>query len=228
LEGDFPHALSRLRDDARGTVNGNNVLLLGTALAGSIAIRQDLDDEVRQDTARHSNRWGKGSEIIGMFGEVQYQVPVLLGVYAMSLRHDDEPLHDFSTTLISAYTITGLSTLAVKGIANTDRPTDDWNGGQWGFPSFHAGSSFAIAAVLDEFYGVGAGLPAYTAAGLISWSRIDERDHDLSDVFFGAALGYVIGKSVAGRRLFNDPRVRLFPYVHPTEGATGLALERSF
>jgi hypothetical protein len=71
-------------------------------------------------------------------------------------------------------------------------------------------------------------LPAYVLGGLISWSRIDERDHDLSDVVFGAAMGYVIGKSVADFHLGGDGHVRLAPWCHPTEGATGVILETRF
>jgi hypothetical protein len=220
--------LPMLYDDARGVANWNNAAILGGALAASIAIRQDLDGQVRGNTARHPDRWGEGSKTLGRFGEVQYHLPVLFTLYGLSVHRSDDELHDFSTALISAYTINGLSTLAVKGIANTDRPSDVWNGGMFGFPSFHASSTFSMAAVIDEYYGPRAGLPAYALAGLVSWSRIDERDHDLSDVVFGAAMGYVIGHAVAGRHLRCDSRVRLLPYVHPTEGASGLLVDLSF
>jgi hypothetical protein len=187
-----------------------------------------LDGNIRDNTSRHSERWGHGSRTLGKFGEPQYQLAALAVLGAYSYRQGDEKLNDFSDSMFSAFTITGLSTLAVKGIANTDRPSADWNRGQFGFPSFHSASSFAAAAVIDDYYGPQAGLPAYALAGLIGWSRIDERDHDLSDVFFGAVLGYVIGKSVSGRHLRGDGRVRLLPFVHPTEQASGLMLDISF
>ena len=225
---DLGNFLPLLRDDARGVVNWNNAAILGGALAAAIAIRQDLDGKVRDNTARHPQRWGNGSEILGRVGDPRYQIPALLAIYGVSVRREDEQLHDFTTTLISAYTINGLSVLAVKGIANTGRPSDTWNGGQYGFPSFHSSSSFAIASVVDEYYGYKASLPAYALAGLISWSRIDQRDHDLSDVVFGAALGYVIGHSVAGRHLCGNSHVRLLPFVHPTEGTSGLIVDISF
>ena len=228
FRNDLAEFLPMLRDDARGIVNGNNAAILGGALATAIVFRQDLDAEVRDNTARHPLRWGGGSQMLGRLGDARYQVPVLLAVYGISLQRDDDELHGLSASLISAYTINGLSTLAIKAIANTDRPTDSWNGGMFGFPSFHSSSSFAIAAVLDEHYGHKTGLPAYALAGLISWSRIDERDHDLSDVLFGAALGYVIGKSLAGRHLCGDSRVRLLPYVHLSDGSTGLMLDWPF
>ncbi|MBT6154463.1 MAG: phosphatase PAP2 family protein [Planctomycetaceae bacterium] len=220
--------LPMLRDDTRAIVNWNNAAILGGALATSIALRQDVDDRVRNNTARHPERWGQGSKTLGNLGEVQYHVAAMLVLYGVSVKRGDDELHDFSSALISAYTINGLSTLAMKGIANTSRPSDDWNGGAFGFPSFHSSSSFTIAAVVDEYYGPKAGLPAYALAGLISWSRLDERDHDLSDVVFGAALGYVIGHAVAGQHLRCDSRVRLLPYFHPTEGTGGLMVDVSF
>jgi hypothetical protein len=201
------------------------MLILGAALAAAIGIRQDLDDEVREETAAHPDRWGEATTVLGKLGEAPIQVPILGLVWGTSLWTHDAELNDLTHTLISAYTINGLAVLAIKGITDTDRPDPDWNGGRWGFPSFHAASSFTIAGVLEEYYGWRAGLPAYTLAGLISWSRIDERDHDLSDVVFGAAMGWVIGKSVAGTHLRNDGRVVILPWSHPYERAQGVALE---
>lgn len=223
LHGFFP----MLRDDARDIFCTRNAAILGVALGGALAVRNNLDDDARAYSAPHPNRWGESSRVLGGVGEIQYQVPAVLGVYAWSLHTQDEELHGFSKSLVSAFTLTGLSTLVVKAAVNTERPSDRWNDGQYGFPSYHTASSFAIASVVDEYYGPKAGLPAYAVAGLIGWSRIDERDHDLSDVVFGAALGLVIGHSVAGRHLESD-RVRLSPYVHPTDGAAGAAVEFSY
>lgn len=225
---DFRDYFPRVRDDAVGTVNWTNGLIFGAAAGAAIAIRQDLDDQVREDTARHPERWGDATHALGKLGEAPIQVPAILAVYGYSLYEDDPELHALSASLISAYTIMGLSTVAIKGITDTERPTDEWNNGRYGFPSFHAASSFTVAAVLEEYYGLKAGVPLYALAGLISWSRIDERDHDVSDVVFGAALGYVVGKSVAGQHLRGDGRVRLLPYTHPTDGASGLMLDVAY
>jgi hypothetical protein len=211
--------------DAKGVVRTENMLILGAALAASIGIRQDLDDEVRHDTAANPDRWGDATTVLGKLGEAPVQVPILALVWGTSIWTNDAELNDLTHTLVSAYTINGLAVLVIKGIADTDRPDPDWNGGRWGFPSFHAASSFTIAGVLEEYYGWPVGLPACTLAGLISWSRIDERDHDLSDVVFGAAMGWVIGKSVAGTHLRNDGRIMLLPWSHPHEWAQGVALE---
>ena len=65
-------------------------------------------------------------------------------------------------------------------------------------------------------------------AGMIGWSRIDGQDHDLSDVVFGAALGWVIGKSVAKNNLCRDTRVKILPYLHPTEATSGVMFDVPF
>ena len=216
-------------DDAKNVFgNKDNLLLFGLATGAAIAVHQNLDGEVRLRTSRHSPRLNSGVDTLGEFGDVPIQIPALLGTYAYSVWAQNEEVNHLSKTLISAYTITGVSTVILKGIVDSDRPTNDWNDGRYGFPSFHTASSFTIAAVLDEYYGAKVGLPAYTFAGLIGYSRIDERDHDLSDVLFGAALGYIVGKSVAGKHLHGDSRVRILPYVHPTEGSTGVMLECPF
>ncbi|QDU40402.1 PAP2 superfamily protein [Maioricimonas rarisocia] len=218
--------LPRLRDDAAVMVEPHNLVLGSAMLAASIGIRQGLDSDVRSKTAEHPDRWGEASSTLGHFGEVQYQLPVIAGVWATGLWTGDESLQDFNRSLINAYTLTGLSTLVIKGIADTDRPDPDWNNGRFGFPSFHVASTFAIAATVEEYYGWKAGLPAYTLAGLIGYSRIDERDHDLSDVVFGAGLGWIIGKAVAGKHLDGDGRVRLVPFIHPdASAALGIEIE---
>lgn len=221
----FPRTVWR---DARQIANVENGLLLGISAAAAIGIRQGLDDDVRRETASDPLRWGDASRVLGYLGEAQYQVPVLASSWALSVWQDDPQFHEFNEALISAYTLSGLATLAIKGATNTDRPDDDWNGGQWGFPSFHAASTFTIAAVLEDYYGWRAGLPAYALAGLISWTRIDERDHDLSDIVFGAAMGYVIGKAVADVHQGGEGHVRLAPWYHATEEATGVMLETRF
>jgi len=222
--------LPRVAHDAWGVVNNwDNLIILGTALGGSLALRGDVDDDVRNWTAEHPDRWGHGTNLLGDFGTVQYQIPVIFGAYAFTVWEQDQWGHEMMTSLISAYTIFGLSTLTIKGIADTKRPSDGWNGGNYGFPSWHDGSLFCMSAVIDEYEGHWIGVPLYILSGLVGWSRIDARDHDLSDVVFGGVLGYVIGKSVAGRALYGDSRVvHIIPYVHPGEGTAGVMLDARF
>jgi membrane-associated phospholipid phosphatase len=220
--------LPRLGRDALAVANWNNLAILGVALGGSLAVRGTLDGTVNNWTAEHPDRWGEGSKIIGNFGVAQYQVPVILGAYIYTVYAQDYYQHDMMTSLISAYTLFGISTVSIKYIADTNRPSDTWNGGKLGFPSWHDGSMLCMAAVLDDYEGHWIGYPLYVFAGLIGFSRIDTRDHNLSDVLFGGVLGYVIGKSVAGKALYGDGRVRVLPWVDPIEGGVGAMLDMSF
>jgi hypothetical protein len=222
--------LPRVAHDTWGVVNNwDNLIILGTALGGSLALRGDVDDDVRNWTAEHPDRWGHGTNLLGDFGTVQYQIPVIFGAYALTVWQQDDYEHQMMTSLVSAYTVFGLSTLTIKVAADTKRPSDGWNGGSYGFPSWHDGSLFCMSAVIDEYEGHWIGVPLYILSGLVGWSRIDARDHDLSDVVFGGVLGYVIGKSVAGRALYGDSRaVHILPYVHPSDGTAGVMFDAKF
>jgi membrane-associated phospholipid phosphatase len=62
------------------------------------------------------------------------------------------------------------------------------------FPSTHAASAFAVAAVYSTRYNKRwVPVVAYGLASLASFSRITDQTHFPSDVFFGAAAGYAIG-----------------------------------
>jgi membrane-associated phospholipid phosphatase len=66
------------------------------------------------------------------------------------------------------------------------------------FPSGHTTAAFSAATVFAQEYKDQTLIPvvAYTAATLVGISRITQNAHWISDVFAGAALGYVTGKQV--------------------------------
>ncbi len=92
----------------------------------------------------------------------------------------------------------------------------------------HVSSSVAVAAVLDEYYGHKIGIPAYLFAGLVAWERIDDREHDLSDVVFAAVLGYVIGQTIGADHHARFCGFDCVPYFDCATGASGVALQRDF
>jgi len=96
---------------------------------------------------------------------------------------------------------------------STQRPRPTFSGGQvrdhnadgeffaggTSFPSGHAAAAFALATTLSLQNSEKRWVPpiAYGCASLVSISRITMRMHFPSDVFVGAALGYMIGRHVA-------------------------------
>ena len=54
-----------------------------------------------------------------------------------------------------------------------------------------------------------AAVPAYLLAGLVGASRLEQDKHHLSDVVAGAALGYIVGRTVVrvnGRPIESESR----------------------
>jgi membrane-associated phospholipid phosphatase len=228
LREDWETLFPTLWADTCSVFTWENAIILGAAAGGTLALREHADGDVRDYTAEFPLRWGTGSQTLRNFGEFSYQLPVLFGLYGVSLWGQHEKLHEFSKAVICAYGISAVATVAIKGVTDTQRPTDQYQDGRYGFPSYHASSTFCIAAVADEYYGWPVGLPCYVLAGLVGWSRIDQREHDLSEVFFGSVLGFVIGISVAGAHLERYGNYRVYPYVDPVIRGVGFTLTTTY
>lgn len=225
---DFATLIRNLDNDFLSLWELENVAFVGAGLGLSLGLRGSADAGVREYVAQHPGRWGKFSDTLGVLGNTETQIAGMALLYGYAFQRRDDELMNFTRLMIRSYTLTGLSSLVVKGIANTDRPSDRWNNGHFGFPSAHVSTSFAIAATIEEYYGPQAGIPAYLVAGMIGWSRIDQRDHDLSDVIFGAVLGYAIAKSIAGQELRGDSRIRVLPWTDLGNRTLGAMWEVEF
>jgi hypothetical protein len=227
---DWNNLVPEFCHDVECVLNHKNLCVLLAAGGVSYLVHETLDDDVAEAYERNPNRWGKAQDVIGGFGNPAHHFAAIGGLYMYSLHAQDPELHDLSKALFNAVSITGLTTVALKATigTNTEAPSGEPDpfGGAW--PSGHTSSSFAFAAVLDEYYGPMVGIPAYILAGLVGWERIDDGEHDLSDVVFGAVLGYVIGKTVAVEHHVRFCGMEMQPFVDGATGSTGLCLERRF
>jgi membrane-associated phospholipid phosphatase len=105
---------------------------------------------------------------------------------------------------------TGIVTEALKLATQRQRPnTDDgsaefWDGGS-SFPSGHASSIWSVATVISYEYSDHPLIKygAYAAAVAVSASRYSGRNHFLSDIVVGSAIGFGIGRYVF--KSYHDP-----------------------
>jgi membrane-associated phospholipid phosphatase len=104
-------------------------------------------------------------------------------------------------------------TETMKRLVGRERPNGEDNKS---FPSGHASNAFALATCFERHYGWRVSVPAYLVASAVGISRLQRNKHYASDVAAGAALGYVVGRTVA--------RVNGRP-LHPEEKRGALALQ---
>ena len=144
--------------------------------------------------------------------------------YGLAAANKDDLNRERAWTMMTALSITGVTTAGLKLIVNDKTP----NGKPLAWPSGHTSSSFTVASVLDEFYGPWVGIPAYIGAGCLGYRMMETGDHWASDVVFGAVLGWVVGHTVAGKdKKFEVAGFELVPYMSEY-GASGIALVKDF
>ena len=165
-----------------------------------------------------------------------YSTAGLAGVLYLTGRatHNN---HLRETGLLSAEALidTGILVTALKTVSQRQRPPTDHSSGEFfdgghSFPSGHASSAWSVATVIAQEYGHHRPLlqvAAYATASAVSLSRYTGRNHFLSDVLIGSAIGYTTGRYVyhkyhdvaldARNENQNDSLVRskLFPRIAP-------------
>jgi membrane-associated phospholipid phosphatase len=175
------------------------------------------------------------SKDISRFGSL-YSTAGIAGALYLTGRatHND---HLRETGLLSAEALidSGILVTALKTASQRQRPPIDNSSGEFfdggsSFPSGHAISAWSLATVIAQEYGHHRPLVqigAYGLASAVSFSRYTGRNHFLSDVLVGSAMGYGIGRYVYHKRhdseldALNDKqhndlaRSRLFPRIAP-------------
>jgi hypothetical protein len=81
---------------------------------------------------------------------------------------------------------------------------------------------------MNEYYGPWVGLPLYALSGFVMYERMETAEHWASDLIFGAAVGYTVGKTVAGKYKPEVFGMNVLPYVDPQTGGTGIMLTKQF
>jgi len=171
----------------------DNWLLLLGASAYALAQEQWLEENEQTFFENHTIYGRNASDALAALGNGLTLYTGAIAWYSIAIARGDTQSYAASKTLLSAMTVTAISSTVLKGIVPDGRP----DGGSFDFPSGHASQSMAVASTLDELYGSRIGIPAYVLAGMVAVQRLDVGKHDTGSVVFGMVLGYIAGKTVA-------------------------------
>lgn len=193
LGHDLLEAPKVLWHDTKATYgNPWNLAFLVGAGGASLALRPEADDDL-EDKYRRSHTFPKGErDTFDLLGNPAMGFAVAGLMYVAGQTLQEAKTYEVSKRAFSALIITDLSDFLLKLAANTHGP----NGENFAWPSGHMASTMALATVLNEAYGPVVGLPAYGATAFLGIERLDSREHHLSDVVFGTALGWVVAETV--------------------------------
>ena len=175
-------------------------VLLGAGAAGALLAHQG-DGYVQTHIVnnRTADRFFAPGKVIG---SSYVQIGASVGMWVVG-RYVVPPVKGASRTnkwshigfdLMRAQIVSQALTQAMKVTVRRDRPTGEC----CAFPSGHASTAFATAAVLERHFGYRGSWPAVLGASYVAASRLVDNRHFLSDVVFGAALGTASGWTVVG------------------------------
>ncbi len=177
------------------TTNAKYYFLGGAALTGITVIDSvedglghDLQDETVEDKPLGS--FSQVGDIAGQMVPNAIYAVSMYGIYYYSdnLSYRSKSLHMLKSTVYAGFTTTVLK-MAIR----EPRPDSD---NRDSFPSGHTTSAFAFAAVVGTEHEWYWGVAAYSLAGLVAWSRINDNAHRLHDVLGGATIGLSYGLSL--------------------------------
>lgn len=176
-------------------------VLLGIGAAGALAVHP-ADRYVERHLVGNDN--AHDFFMLGKWvGGTYVQIGTAVGLWAVGryvvAPASDEPktnrLSHLGFDLIRAQIVSQALVHGIKYSVRRDRPTGEC----CAFPSGHAATAFATAAVLERHLGYRASWPALAAASYVAMSRLIDNRHFLSDVIFGAAVGEATGWTIVGR-----------------------------
>jgi membrane-associated phospholipid phosphatase len=198
------------------------------------------DTDIRNVAQRNQSSIGDKAAAVGnALGNPLYTLPSLGLFYLYGHLNDDPKARQTSLLAVESLAISGAFIWALKEVAQRPRPytgesSTTWNGpgrkmADYSFPSGHSTVAFSIASVIAEEYGNNPYVPpiAYGLATLTGLARIYGNNHWASDVFFGGAIGYFVGKAVVRyHTVLSDTPFKILPTV--SQQGFGLLAEYRF
>jgi len=186
-------------------------LIVNSAVFGATALAFPIDDDVRRKVSRYGYDTYNGDFWDGptFYGFVQYPSILGGGLYALGLFTREAEIRKTGRMLIQSLVYSGTIVMGLRYMFGRARPFTSPNGSQYeftwfnpagdtqSFPSGHmvvaAATSTILAEQIDTWW---ARAVLYPFALLTGYARMYNDKHWLSDIIFGAALGYGSAKFV--------------------------------
>ena len=214
-----PRLHRQIASDFRTVFTSTETLMILGAGLGAAVVARPFDEAVQTSGLNAEDFGGAGVDNAFEAGEVLGSSLVQVGgafvTFGIGKLVSDPEIEALGRDLVRAQILSQAMTHMLKYAVGRMRP-DESNARS--FPSGHSSGAFATATVLQRRYGWKVGLPAYGVAGSVAASRLSENRHFLSDVVFGAAVGFLAGRTVTVGR--GDTLFALSPMFTP--GGAGL------
>ena len=200
--------------------------MIGFSLTGLATTLDEHEIGAVDGSTRFSPEAGEESTL-GLLGEKMGNhviLPSVIAGLAITGQIANNPRFErFSYSMVQGYIVNNVLTTGLKAAVGRTRPNQQNNRS---FPSGHTSNAFTWATILSHYYGKKAAIPAYGVATFIGWSRLNMDAHYLSDVVFGAVLGYVVGRTIVATAEERAPDNR-FRW-HPTGSPREIGIEASY
>lgn len=194
---EFPRELVRNFGALFSTDNVTPLLIGGVATAGAAIPNKRLEGFFRDKPKFLFHEAGD------FIGNAMVAGPSVGGLLLVSRTSDNARFRSFAYSVAQGFVVNQSLIGGIKLAVSSQRPDGRDN---HSFPSGHTSGAFTWATIVNHHYGKRAGIPAYIAATYVGFSRLDDRAHRLTDVVAGAALGYLVGRTINRRSGFDPNR----------------------
>jgi len=185
--------------------------------------------EHRSKTTEHLSKYGE------LFGNPYKVLPALVLLYGYGGIFKDKKAKEIALLSAESIFFCSLFVYGLKFIGHRHRPEggkyNKWDGpgfklSNLSFPSGHSAMAFCLAAVVSSKYKSPViRAIAYGTAALTAFSRVHDKKHWASDVFFGAAIGYFVTRRILKKKKKDEQnrapaRQSAFINLFPNKGST--------
>ncbi len=227
---------SPLRIEARDT------LILGgiaAGIGGLMVADKDIRDVFQRNRSETKDDIADGLEVVGSsYVFLAGHLGLIASGFWFRENEAGHKLFRVASISLEAQLFTEATTGFIKVAAGRSRPNKDRGSHSYtpfqdlsfdrSFPSGHAARAFTVAAVFADHYPQPVPFIAYSTASLIGLSRILLDEHFSSDVFAGAALGFVIGKALSWHHRAQKKQWLVLPMLPDAGKGAGLSVHYRF